>query len=238
MAAAAAAALPAPVAAAAAAALRGGGGGAPGPGGGGGGAPGGGGGTGSVVLVNQAWTCNGPVNLNLVKVTIRTARTDAIFLRENCTGRIGRIEVQTWVGDGLKVNAPSPAAHDLVIEGGYIRCYGNVLGHQDGIQAMGGARVTFRNLEVNCNSNPNAQLFISTVNGGRPTDVVCDRCVLGRGAAQTLFIAMGTRSGARNSIICSGRFDAIRIGPGAVAPVNQGNTVVPASDPRCVAPPA
>jgi hypothetical protein len=45
-----------------------------------------------VVLVDQAWTCNRPVSLALVKVTMRNAGTDAIFLRENCTGRIGRIE--------------------------------------------------------------------------------------------------------------------------------------------------
>ena len=69
--------------------------------------------------------------------------------------------------DGLKVNAPAPAAHDLVIEGGYIRCHDSTPNaHQDGIQAMGGSRFTFRNLELNCNSNPNAQLFINSANGG------------------------------------------------------------------------
>ena len=35
--------------------------------------------------------------------------------------------VATWTGDGLKVNAPSPVAHDLVIGGGYIRCYRQTL---------------------------------------------------------------------------------------------------------------
>lgn len=187
----------------------------------------------SVVRVDQPWTCNGPVDLDLVKVTMRTAVSDAIFLRTNCTGRIGRIEVNTWTRDGLKVNAPSPAAHDLVIGGGYIRCFGSSGGHQDGIQAMGGQRVTFRGLEINCNSNPNAQFFAAATNGGRPTDIVCDGCRLGGGAAQTLFIADSTRSGARNSVICQGRYDAVRIGSGAVGPVNSGNTIIPASDSRC-----
>lgn len=187
----------------------------------------------SVVRVDQPWTCNGRVDLDLVKVTMRTAVSDAIFLRTNCTGRIGRIEVNTWTRDGLKVNAPSPVAHDLVIGGGYIRCYGSSGGHQDGIQAMGGQRVTFRGLEINCNSNPNAQFFAAGANGGRPTDVVCDGCRLGGGAGQTLFIADSTRSGARNSVVCEGRFDAVRIGSGAVGPVNSGNTIIPASDSRC-----
>jgi hypothetical protein len=216
----------------------GGTGGGSGGGDGGGGGSGGSSGGGTVVLTDSAWTCSGPVNLDLVKVTIRTASTDAIFLRTNCSGRIGRIEVETWTGDGLKVNAPDPVAHDLVIEGGYIRCYGQTLGHQDGIQAMGGQRITFRNLEINCNSNPNAQLFLAASNGGHPTDIVCDGCTLGGGAGQSLFITTSTRSGARNSTICEGRFQAIRIDPPATSPVNQGNRVIPSSDPRCRAPAA
>jgi hypothetical protein len=184
------------------------------------------------VLTNQTWTCEGPVNLSLVKITMH-AEADAIHLRENCSGRIGRIEVDTWTLDGLKVNAPAPAAHDLTIEGGYIRCHARATGaHQDGIQAMGGSRITFRNLELNCNSNPNAQLFLAASNGGRPTDIVCDGCFLGSGAGSSLFIATSTRSGARNTLICPGRFDPIRV-EGAIEPVNSGNVVLPASDSRC-----
>ena len=127
-------------------------------------------------------------------------RDDAIHLRENCSGRIGRIEVDTWTNDGLKVNAPAPAAHDLTIEGGYIRCHDQAAGaHQDGIQAMGGTRITFRNLELNCNSNPNAQIFINAANGGSPTDIVCENCFLGSGGGSSLFINHSLRSGARNT---------------------------------------
>ena len=183
--------------------------------------------------VDQAWTCNGPVNLALVKVTMRNAGTDAIFLRENCTGRIGRIEVETWTGDGVKVNAQSPVAHDLVIEGGYVRCHAQTLGHQDGIQAMGGQRVTFRNLEVNCNSNPNAQLFVNAINGNTPTDIVCEGCFLGSGASSTLRVNESVRSGARNTLVCPGRNYTLYFGGPAQSPVNVGNTVLPASDPRC-----
>lgn len=190
----------------------------------------------SIVLENRSWTCRGPVNLDLVRVTMRTGGGDAIYLREGCTGRIGRIEVQTWVADGLKINAPEPAAHDLVIEGGYIRCYDKRAGvHQDGIQAMSGTRITLRNLEVNCNSTPNAQLFINAANGGKPTDIVCDGCTLGKGGAHSLLVMSSTRSGARNTVICEARYHDIRIG-NATSPVNVNNTVVPTSDPRCTAP--
>jgi hypothetical protein len=187
---------------------------------------------GSVVLVDRTWTCEGPVNIPLVRVTMH-ARADAIHLRENCSGRIGRIEVDTWTLDGLKVNAPDPEAHDLVIEGGYIRCHDSAPNaHQDGIQAMGGQRIRFVGLELNCNSGPNAQLFIAAANGGRPTDIICEGCFLGSGAGSSLFVATSTRSGAINTLICPGRFSPIRI-QGATEPVNSGNTVLSASDPRC-----
>jgi hypothetical protein len=187
----------------------------------------------SIVRVNQPWTCRGRVDLDLVKVTMRTNVSDAIYLRENCSGRIGRIEVQTWTRDGLKVNAKAPVAHDLVIGGGYIRCYGQVGGHQDGIQAMGGRRITFRNLEVNCNTRVNAQFFVAGIHGAVPTDVVCVSCLLGSGAAQTLFIANSVRSGARSTTICEGRYRAVRFERNPVSPVVSGNTIVPASNPRC-----
>jgi hypothetical protein len=187
---------------------------------------------GSVVLTDRTWICRGPVNIPLVRVTMHV-QGDAIHLRENCSGRIGRIEVDTWTNDGMKVNAPAPAAHDLVIEGGYIRCHASIPdAHQDGIQAMGGERIRLVGLEINCNSNPNGQLFIAAANGGRPTDIVCEGCFLGSGAGSSLFVATSTRSGARDTLICPGRFSPIRI-QGATEPVNVGNTVLPASDSRC-----
>jgi hypothetical protein len=193
--------------------------------------------SGQIVRVDQGWTCTGPVNLDLVKITLRDPNNgDAINLRENCSGRIGRIEIQTWAQDGLKINAPAPAAHDLVIGGGYIYCYGHAAGaHQDGVQVMGGQRITLRNVNIQCNSNPNAQFFVAASNGGNPVDIICENCILGRGAAQTLFVATSARSGARNSLICDGRFNTIRI-EGADSPVNVGNSVIPATDSRCSAP--
>jgi hypothetical protein len=191
--------------------------------------------TGSVSLVDEAWVCRGPVDLDLVKVEIRNVEDDAIYLRQGCTGRIGRIEVDTWKGDGVKVNVPPPAAHDLVVEGGYIRCHAQGSGgHQDGIQVMGGERITFQGLEINCSSDPNAQFYVSALAPGMPTDVVCDGCFLGSGAAQTLFVDESVRSGARNTLICPGRFRAFRIDESlAQEPVLEGNEELPADDERC-----
>ncbi len=187
------------------------------------------------VDVDKTWVCSSAVNIDLVKITMNAGASDrdAIHLRSNCSGRIGRIEIDTWAGDGVKINAPAPAAHDLVIWGGYIRCFDHPPGaHQDGIQALGGERITFRNLEINCNSEPNAQLFLNAANGGMPTDIVCERCFLGSGAGTTLRISSSIRSGARNSTLCPGRFRDINAVQ-AIDAVDIGNTVLPASDGRC-----
>jgi hypothetical protein len=191
--------------------------------------------TGSIRLVDQPWICRGNVDLDLVKVEMKTVESDSIYLREGCTGRIGKIEIDTWKGDGLKVNVPPPAAHDLVVEGGYIRCYAQGSGgHQDGIQAMGGERITFENLEINCNSHPNAQFYVSALEPAMPTDIVCDGCFLGSGAAQTLFVEKSVRSGARDTLICPGRYKALRVIESlAQDPVLEGIRELPADDERC-----
>jgi hypothetical protein len=189
-----------------------------------------------VKLVDESWICRGPVDLDLVEVEIRTIQRDAVYLREACSGRIGRIEVDTWTGDGIKVNATEPVVHDLVVEGGYVRCHAQGPGgHQDGIQVMGGERITFSGLEVNCSSEPNAQFYVSALAPGMPTDVVCDGCLLGAGAAQTFFVDESVRSGARNTLICPGRFRAVRVdGSLAEGLVFEGNQVLPVDDERCM----
>ncbi len=188
----------------------------------------------SVILTDQAWRCAGPVDLDLVRVTMRTVVDDAIRLDQNCTGRVGRIEVDTWTADGIKVQNRGSVAHDLVIESGYVKCH-DVAGeyHQDGMQAMGGYRITFKGLRIDCLRNSNFFLSRGGSGASTPTDIVCDRCVLGPHSGQTLFYAPSIRSGMRNSTICEGRFRAIRVEPGAQAMVNEGNTVLPRNHPSC-----
>ena len=187
-----------------------------------------------VVLTDQAWSCLGPVNLDLVKVTMRTRVDDAVRIDQNCTGRVGRIEIDTWTADGIKVQNRGDVAHDLVVESGYVKCH-DIFGdyHQDGVQAMGGYRLTFRNLRIDCLGNSNFFLSRGGSGASTPTDVVCEGCVLGPNAGQTLFYAPSLRSGARNTTICTGRFRAVRIEPGAEQIVNVNNRTLPRAHPSC-----
>ena len=186
------------------------------------------------VFENRQFRCSGPVDLDLVRVTMRTTIDDAVSLDENCTGRIGRIEVETWTADGIKVQNHGKVAHDLVIESGYVKCHDIAGGyHQDGIQVMGGRSITFRNLRVDCLGNANLFLAESSLGAATPTDVVCEGCILGPNSAQTLFNGDSIRSGARRTTICTGRFRAIRVEPGVVKMVNAGNQVLPREDPSC-----
>ncbi len=183
--------------------------------------------TGSITLTDQSWSCDGPVNLTSVTVVIRSVPTDAVHLGSGCTGAIGSIKVVQFHGDGIKVGA---GAHDLVIGSGSIRCFAHDVGkHQDGIQAMGGQRVTFRGLDDQCLSANNSALFINQGSAGLevPTDVVCDGCFL-TGGGIPVRIALSLRSGIRNSRICAGHIGALRISFGlAVSPINLGTVILP-----------
>jgi len=189
------------------------------------------------VVTSQPWSCSGPVNLDLLKVTVSSGG-NAVDLRPGCTGRIGRIEIdQGGVGDGIKIQPGPGDAHDLTIGGGYVRCTqpsGDQ--HLDGMQAGGGERITFRNVRFFCGpggSGNNSQFFLTGWGGDEASDVVCDGCVLGPGSQSTLNIKSGQRSGARNTIVCKGQAYDIRVQSGASDPVNSGNTVVSSSDSRC-----
>jgi hypothetical protein len=188
----------------------------------------------SVVLDDRPFVCTGPVDIDLVRVTMPTTVQDAIRLDQDCSGRIGRVEVDTWTADGIKVQNHGVVAHDLVIESGYVKCH-DVAGryHQDGIQAMGGTRLTFKGLRIDCLRNANMFVNYGGKKVSMPTDVICDRCVFGPNSAQTVFVATSIRSGIRNSTICTGRYRAMRIGPRADAVVNENNTVLPEGHPSC-----
>jgi len=182
----------------------------------------------SVVRVNQPWYCTGPVDLDLVKVTMRDVSQHGVFLNRGCTGTIRRLEVDTWHQDGVKVGG----GHDIVIESGVITCHANDrVSHQDGVQAQSGERVTFQNLRVDCRTATNAAFFVSAV-GLVPSDIVCDRCTF-LPANSTVNIKKSIRSGVRNSVVCQGTAHGIWVQGGAVDPVNSGNVVLDRSDPRC-----
>jgi hypothetical protein len=199
-----------------------------------------------VVLVNQFWRCNATFDIDLVKVAIDDgSNTDAIVL-DGCRGSIGRVEVDTNGADGIKVRNGLAVAQDLVVEGGYVRCNGHPDGaHQDGIQVMGGYRLTFRALVVWC-GHPNGQIgdgvnssvMIALAGGGTstPTDVVFERSAMGPGTANGVFVQTSVRSGIRDSVACpdlTPTGGSIFFGSGALDGINTGNERPPASDPRC-----
>lgn len=190
--------------------------------------------TGTVVLTGRGWTCDRPVDLDLVKVTSPTG--DAIVLAEGCTGRIDRIEVDTWTTDGVKVQNAGTPAHDIVIGGGYVACHAIADGaHQDAVQAMGGARIAFRGVSFDCLGNSN--FFVNRGGSGAttPTDITCDGCVFAGNSSTTVRVSSSIRSGARNSIGCVGRNVRVAFYATAEAqePVSAGNTELPHDDPGC-----
>jgi hypothetical protein len=162
-----------------------------------------------------------------------SANSDAVRLAPGCTGRIGRIEIDTWTQDGIKVqNSSQNAAHDLVVEGGYVECHAMApAAHQDAVQAMGGARLTFRNMTFDCLGNSN--FFVNRGGSGAttPTDVVCEGCTLGPRSSTTIRVNVATRSGARGSHFCPGR--NLTTFWGDPSYVNVNNAILSRTDARC-----
>jgi hypothetical protein len=160
---------------------------------------------------------------------------DAIVLADGCTGYIGRIEVETWTADGVKIQNQSNPARDLVIGGGYVKCHaieGDT--HQDAVQAMAGSRITFRNIAFDCLGNSN--FFVNRAAGGNtPTDIVCDGCTFAGKSSTTVRVNVSVRSGVRNSVACPGRNvrEPFYFTGEAQSPVNSGNRSLAANDPLC-----
>jgi len=192
--------------------------------------------TGSIEQTDQTWVCRGPVDLDSVSVTMTSAFTSRgggtpAILEPGCTGHIGRLDVVTSVADGVKV---AEGVHDLAVDAGSIHCLGKVADvHQDGMQVMGGSRITLRGLRIDCGRQQdkliNSNLFIKR--SGRsvnpPTDVVCVDCSLGGSAAHTASIQESVRSGLVDSRLCSAKYTKLTllIGPNAVDPVDVGNAI-------------
>jgi hypothetical protein len=151
-----------------------------------------------------------------------------------CTGYIGRIEIDTWYGDGIRWGSQ---AHDLVIAGGYIRCHdieGEPATHQDGIHDMGSSNVTIRNVEVSCWSSNHSALYLNQgLKSPKPvTNFIFENGILRTDPKQAqnndnaVHIAGAENSGVRNSHIYD---DAIRGDSPTL--VNENNVFHPAPGP-------
>lgn len=187
--------------------------------------------SGSISLMDKTWVCNQPVDLDSVTVVIKNVKVDAIDLNAGCTGTIGAIYVVQYRLDGIKVHTGS---HDLTIGGGTIRCLGHdPFVHQDGIQAMGGMRVTFVGLDDQCLTANNASLFISEGlnRRGLPTAIVCDGCYFA-GGGFPVKIGRSLSSGIRNSEVCPGRLGSVWISNEARDPINVNTRIGCRFEPR------
>ncbi|HEY7018675.1 MAG TPA: hypothetical protein VH297_09450 [Gaiellaceae bacterium] len=192
--------------------------------------------TGSIAQTNETWVCSGPVDLDSVTVTMTSAITtrrgaDAVHLEPGCTGRIGRLVVATSVADAVKV---AEGVHDLRVTGGSIQCTAKLPDmHQDGIQVMGGERITFSGLRIDCGRSSdsliNSNLFINQAGKSSrpPTDVLCVSCFLGGAAAHTVNIQSSIRSGVISSTVCTAKYPnlTLTVGPTAVDPVDSDNVL-------------
>jgi len=175
-------------------------------------------------LEGEPFRCTSAVDLELVKVEAPPG--DAVLINGGCTGRIRRLEVDTWTEDGVKIRTRQGEAHDLVVHGGYVRCHAVQRGaHQDALQAGAGDRIRIVGVSFDCLGNSN--FFVSSFGRGTPTSIVCDRCYFGPRSSSTVFIGRSVSSGVRNSVICEGRSSrrAFRVRPDAVDVVNVNNTI-------------
>jgi len=154
-----------------------------------------------VIRVNQNWTCNGPVDLALVRVTGAFAG-DAVNFRSGCTGHIQRLEVSGSFNDCIKVNPPAPAPHDITIESGYCRSSSGSGGHFDGIQMGGGRDITIRNFVMDWCCTGGGNVFVQSFNGGTPINFLCDHCAFGPRHANQIRTPFDASSGVRNSRVC------------------------------------
>ena len=181
--------------------------------------------TGTLTLEDQGWVCGGEVDLDRLEVTVRYMDVDAVQLGPGCTGRIGELVVVQYRRDGVKV---AEGAHDVLIESGSVECRGRKPGaHQDGVQALGGRGIMFRDFRVDCPTATNSAFFIRQggISKTVPTDIVCDGCYF-RGGAYAVRVNESRRSGVRNSTICTGEFGALKILDGATRPVDENNRIV------------
>lgn len=171
----------------------------------------------SIVLHNQTWDCEAPVNLTSVTVVMddqSLGGAAAVKLGPNCSGTIGSINVTTSLGDGIDV----VGAAGLHINGGNVTCSNHApSAHQDGIQAWAGDGVVFTGVTVDCSSANNAGFYVNGI--GRypsPSGILFVSGHIGPTQNSTAFVNNTTGSGVENSVLCRSRYFTYRKRPWAI----------------------
>lgn len=154
--------------------------------------PGGGGGGGgnNLILpdgVGFAW--NTAIDYDLVKVRIPTSGgPNGVTIQGGASGRIGRLEVDTWADlDGIRIGTSADSGQ-CVVESGYLKHHDKQpLAHQDGIQSRGGANKIFRNLVII--SSPLIGGTQGMFCSGTQQNIVVEDSIIGPHWTQTVHIA-------------------------------------------------
>jgi hypothetical protein len=131
-----------------------------------------------ITLTDQTWTCNQPLSnygTLPIRVVINYTTTDTVEfgvrLGTGCTGdgNSATVDLELDInGDGIngpyidavRILNASPGASDIVITGEADCGRARPESHQDGVQALGGTNITFRDFEVGFNGpggNPSCQ---------------------------------------------------------------------------------
>jgi len=183
--------------------------------------------SGETIYVTRTWECNRHYdNLTVVANIPRGSgivNQQAVKLLPGCSGRLN-VRITQNADDCVRV---SGATGPLVVTG-TCTCLGwNDGAHQDGVQAMGGSNITFRDFTVDCpDSSGGGGFYVDHQDTPfpYPENIVCENCNLHHGAFAAQ-IGQARSSGVRNSIMHKGRWgECIRVRSEAEGAINTGNT--------------
>jgi hypothetical protein len=206
---------------------------------------------GTVITTNRPWNCTGPLSsfgtlpIKVVSTIVNASANDndnAVSLR-GCSGDGDPATVDLIldirgnrgaVGTSYDAVRIGQNAHDLVVTGN-AECgarSSNPSIHQDIVQALSGSNITFVDFT---SGDPytgrwtcwgaGGGWYITWANAGRPTDLICLRCILAT-YNQNMRIGDSLRSGARDSVFGYSRSYGIFVESVASSPVNVSNQVI------------
>jgi hypothetical protein len=173
------------------------------------------------------WVCNTAVDLDSVTVNVDVSPgPDALQLKAGCTGRIGKVTINTVAGDGIKVSG-NGGPSDLIVGPGTVTCTAREpVKHQDGIQVLAAKNLTFVGITTRCTTANNAQFFLNATDPAAIQDVLCVACSFHPGPSyHDVTIGVSTRSGVVGSVVCPSASAALTFkSSDATDPVNLNNT--------------
>lgn len=189
------------------------------------------GGGGADLFATSGQTFAGPGTVTYNVVDIDSSGGIGLQLIQNVHGSINELRIDQHADglDGLRVGPTNTGGNDFTISQGYSKLYTHTGSeHQDACQCLGGVRITIRNMVFVAAAQGSSQgVLIQGGQGGNPTDVVFEDCIIGPGFTNSAVVGDNTtRSGFRRCRISQGGIFDLRVKSTAVNPVNEGNVIV------------